>query len=155
MEMLRKLIIVVVGAAYVAGQCAALPHTHANEAPGHSARPHVHANWYLAALGIQPPGHTHSHGHSHAQPPNKERPPEPFSAPDEQGHDQTCVYLSGPGMQPAPVKIQRSSPISYAFGFEVCSSPASREEYAIAWCIPPPAAGSSLPLYLILRTLRI
>jgi hypothetical protein len=151
----RNVILLLVGAAYVAGQCAAVPHSHPGEAQGHSARPHVHANWYLAVFGLGSSGHSHPHGHSHDLPLDPKEPADPLAPSDDQDHDQTCVYLSGPGLQATPVKFQISSPYSFTDHAEYRCSPPSSEDYRIAWCIPPPAFGPDRPLFLILRTLRI
>ena len=157
--MFRRCISTLVLIGFVAGQVAALPHTHAGLSPEeqlqHDSRPHLH-------FGNSEHSHNSSHDgqsprHSHEKAVGVESPGFTVGGPCSD-HDDDAIYFPGCGSSLLVAQDQRT-----ATTFDPSPSTASGSG---AVCLPMEPRCDSIPLhppngslggklYLTLRTLRI
>jgi hypothetical protein len=145
--MSRRILPFLIVIAYLAGQLAAVPHTHPEEPAGHVSRSHLHVKGLVSAHN-----HSHEHHHNHRHSGSHNSPAK--SAPVD--HDDTCMYLPQAATPALQAKVELSdAAVAYA-GFTGNSSPHDTALLDTATSsAPPDVLRSGCDLCLILRTLRI
>lgn len=163
--MFRRIVSTCVLIGFIAGQWAAVPHTHAHETDaehGHSC-PHVHLSWF----GGSTHEHVHVHGsgaahHHHAAVSSEDSAGTP-KAPSANGddHDEDAVYLPGEVPRAASRSVDQSLTLKWqaAQMALVAYDTGLVGDFSLTRCIQssraPDEMYSGCALYIALRALRI
>ena len=137
---------------YLAGQLAAVPHTHEHEHDSeHGGRAHAHIGWLVPTGNLAANDHTndHRHGDSHNSP-----------LPAESGeseHDSDLMYLPDAEVANIGKAASLDAPFDGAISPAICSCdcPKVAIRKADLRSVPPAEAFAGCDLFLKLRTLRI
>jgi hypothetical protein len=147
-----RLLSLLIAAAYLVGQFAALPHAHGDQREGHAGILHIH----LPTTAAHRHGdHEHNHfsgGHRHPPAQGVQKTPNPAPA----DHDHGCIHLPGGSLESTPGKGLTLDAIDVsclaASGMTAVADTSSR---ATATITPPDILRSGRDLCVTLRTWRI